>query len=79
VLDRWQSPRSKANYPSGWRLRIPSEEIDVRIEPLVADQELDVSFRYWEGAVKIEGSSPGKGYVEMTGYSEPRKAISRSR
>jgi predicted secreted hydrolase len=79
VLDRWQSPRSKASYPAGWRLRIPSEEIDVRIEPLVADQELDVSFRYWEGAVKIEGSSPGKGYVEMTGYSEPRNAISRSR
>jgi predicted secreted hydrolase len=79
VLDHWRSPRSGTSYPAGWRLRIPSEEIDVRIEPLVADQELDVSFRYWEGAVKIEGSSPGKGYVEMTGYSEPRNAISRSR
>ncbi len=79
VLDRWQSPRSGASYPSGWRLRIPSEQIDVKIEPLLADQELDVSFRYWEGAVKLEGSSPGKGYVEMTGYSELRNAISRSR
>jgi predicted secreted hydrolase len=79
VLDHWRSPRSGASYPAGWRLRVPSEAIDVRIEPLVADQELDVSFRYWEGAVKIEGSSQGKGYVEMTGYSEPRNAISRSR
>ena len=75
VLDRWQSPRSGASYPSGWRLQIPSEQIDVRIEPLLADQELDVSFRYWEGAVKIEGASlgkpvQGKGYVEMTGYTE---------
>lgn len=79
VLDHWRSPRSGASYPAGWRLRIPSERIDVQIEPLLADQELDVSFRYWEGAVKVEGSSPGKGYVEMTGYSEPRNAISRSR
>ena len=75
VLDHWQSPRSDARYPAGWRLRIPSERIDLRIEPLLADQELDVSFRYWEGAVRIEGTSLGKpvqgrGYVEMTGYTE---------
>lgn len=75
VLDRWQSPRSGASYPAGWRLRIPSGQIDVQIEPLLADQELDVSFRYWEGAVRIEGTSLGKpvqgrGYVEMTGYTE---------
>ncbi|HEX3130170.1 MAG TPA: lipocalin-like domain-containing protein [Thermoanaerobaculia bacterium] len=75
VLDHWQSPRSGATYPAGWRLRIPSEQIDVRIEPLLADQELDVSFRYWEGATRIEGTSLGKpvqgrGYVEMTGYTE---------
>jgi predicted secreted hydrolase len=74
VLDRWQSPRG-ASYPAGWRLRIPSERIDLRIEPLLADQELDVSFRYWEGAARIEGTSLGKpvqgrGYVEMTGYTE---------
>lgn len=84
VLDRWQSPRSGASYPSGWRLRIPSEQIDLRIEPLLPDQELDVSFRYWEGAVRLEGTSLGKpvqgrGYVEMTGYNEPKNAISRSR
>ncbi|MES1242613.1 MAG: lipocalin-like domain-containing protein [Acidobacteriota bacterium] len=79
ALDHWQSPRSGASYPSGWRLRIPSEQIDLRIEPLLADQELDVSFRYWEGAVRIEGSSQGRGYVEMTGYSELKKAMSRSR
>jgi predicted secreted hydrolase len=79
VLDRWQSPRSGASYPAGWRLRIPSQQLDLRIEPLLADQELDVSFRYWEGAVRIEGSSQGQGYVEMTGYSEPRNAASRSR
>lgn len=75
VLGHWQSPRSGASYPSGWRVRIPSEAMDLKIEPLLADQELDVSFRYWEGAVRITGTSLGKpvqgrGYVEMTGYTE---------
>ena len=69
VLDHWESPRSGARYPAGWRLRIPSENVDLRVEPLLADQELDVSFRYWEGAVRVAGTSHGRGYVEMTGYS----------
>jgi predicted secreted hydrolase len=74
VLDHWRSPRSGAVYPSRWRLRIPSEGaegLDLEIAPLLADQELDVSFRYWEGAVAISGTTEGRGYVEMTGYAEP--------
>jgi len=71
VLDRWQSPRSGAAYPARWRLRIPAEGLDLEITPLLADQELDVSFRYWEGAVAVSGNAQGRGYVEMTGYTEP--------
>ena len=71
VLERWKSPRSGAVYPAKWRLRIPSADLDLTIEPLLADQELDVSFRYWEGAVRIAGSFRGRGYVEMTGYTNP--------
>ena len=75
VLDHWESPRSGAVYPAGWQLRIPSADLDLKVEPLIADQELDVSFRYWEGAVRTEGTSrgrpvEGRGYVEMTGYTE---------
>jgi predicted secreted hydrolase len=74
-LDRWQSPRSGAEYPSRWRLRIPSEGLDVEVRPLLADQELDVSFLYWEGAVEISGTRSGapvtgRGYVELTGYAK---------
>jgi predicted secreted hydrolase len=41
----------------------------------VADQELNVSFDYWEGAVRIGGTWQGQtvagsGYVELTGYTE---------
>lgn len=77
VLDRWESPDSGAVYPSRWRLRIPSEELELTVAPLLADQELDVSFRYWEGAVEMEGRRrgrpvQGRGYVEMTGYEPSR-------
>ncbi|HSK81037.1 MAG TPA: lipocalin-like domain-containing protein [Thermoanaerobaculia bacterium] len=68
-LDRWKSPRSGASYPSRWRLRIPSEGLDVEVRPLLPDQELDVSFLYWEGAVEISGTVEGRGYVELTGYA----------
>ncbi len=73
VLDNWQSPHSKAVYPSKWHLSIPRQKIELDIVPIVNDQELNVSFRYWEGAVKITGSKAGreirgKGYVELTGY-----------
>ena len=32
---------------------------------------------YWEGAVRATGSHPGKGYLEMTGYAAPLKALQR--
>lgn len=68
----WTSPRSGATYPAGWRLRIPEEGLDLRIEPLLADQELAVTFRYWEGAVGIRDTASaevlGSGYLEMVGY-----------
>jgi predicted secreted hydrolase len=70
----WRSPHSGAVYPSGWRLEVPSEGIDLQIEPFLADQELNVSFVYWEGAVSVKGEHAGanvtgQGYVELTGYA----------
>ncbi len=68
VLDTWQSPESGATYPAAWTFAVPGEGIDLHIEPLLANQELRVSFTYWEGAVEIEGTQQGYGYIEMTGY-----------
>ena len=75
VLDSWQSPLGGSPYPSQWRFSIPSVGLDVRIEPYIENQELDVSLRYWEGAVRVEGTSNGRpvsgsGYVELTGYAD---------
>jgi len=75
-LGLWISPRTKKRYPAGFRLRAGSLDpglADVHIRPWRADQELDVSVAYWEGAVTAEaqGKAPGwgEGYLEMTGYT----------
>jgi predicted secreted hydrolase len=73
ALSTWQSPTG-ASYPAKWRLQVPGEALDLEITPRVANQELAVTVRYWEGAVKVQGESHGKptgghGFVEMTGYA----------
>lgn len=74
VLDHWENPLG-GTYPSRWRFRIPSEGLDIEVVPYMSDQELDTVVRYWEGAVRIEGTAngnpvEGSGYVELTGYAE---------
>jgi predicted secreted hydrolase len=66
----WTSPRSGAAYPAGWSIDIPGQNLQLSLSPLIADQELDVGFHYWEGAVTITagGKAVGRGYVELTGY-----------
>ncbi len=73
VLDRWSSPVDGTLYPSRWRVRIPALGLELDVRSRVPDQELDLGFRYWEGAVAVEGrtadgSVEGWGYAELTGY-----------
>lgn len=67
VLDRHRAP-SGVEYPSQWKIEVADLEIEVR--PLLADQEMTTSIPYWEGAVLVEGSHQGRGFVEMTGYGK---------
>ena len=74
VAGTWRSPHSGADYPAGWNVKLPSENLSLTIKPYLADQELNVSFIYWEGAVQVSGEAGGKqvsgsGYVELTGYA----------
>ena len=73
----WKSSKSGTNYPSGWLIRVPIKELELRLRPTVKDQELTTRkstlVNYWEGSVLIEGRLKGKdvhgqGYVELTGY-----------
>ncbi len=74
VRDYWTSGRTGTRYPSNWRLSVLDNDMQLQIEPYLPDQELDVSVRYWEGAVKVIGTHKGMpvhgdGYVELVGYS----------
>jgi predicted secreted hydrolase len=73
-LASWKSPHSGATYPAGWSVKVPQLGLSLKIEPWLADQELNVSYSYWEGAVRIQGQRQGQpvggnGYVELTGYN----------
>jgi predicted secreted hydrolase len=74
VEDTWRSPHTGATYPARWTVIVPAVNLELKIAPLLADQELTVSYAYWEGAVQVEGQRAGQafrghGYVEMTGYA----------
>jgi predicted secreted hydrolase len=74
VTDTWNSPAG-GEYPAGWRLSVPSEELELRVVPVMDDQELFTTVRYWEGAVDVSGEHAGtgvegRGYVELAGYAD---------
>ena len=68
---------SGADYPAGWVIDIPAEDLSIELTPTVADQELDTRATtgviYWEGSQIVtatRGSQRlgGEAYVELTGY-----------
>jgi len=69
----WKSSRTGVGYPVAMQVN------DLRLEPLMADQELDsrasTGTIYWEGAVTaFRNQNPvGRGYLELTGYWKPMK------
>lgn len=73
ALGSWKSPHTGIEYPAGWRIRIPSRNLDLEITPTVKDQELRVEgstgASYWEGRCTVSGESvSGNAYVELVGY-----------
>ena len=75
VVGEWTSPESGVGYPTRWRLELPSEGLTVDIAPVFDAQEMDVSVRYWEGAIVVrghDGGGPvaGRGYMELAGYAD---------
>ena len=78
ITDRWTSPRTGADYPAGWRISVPGEDLAIDLEPTVADQELDTRATtgvvYWEGSQQVTATRDGlrlggEAYVELTGYA----------
>jgi predicted secreted hydrolase len=53
------------------------EKLTLEIIPYLEDQEMNVSYIYWEGAVRVRATLAnqeiiGNGYVEMTGYAQTK-------
>ena len=75
VEDTWHSPATGSRYPRRWHIRVPPLQLDFQVTPLLDNQELDLSVRYWEGAVTVRGTRGGRlplrgsGYMELTGYA----------
>jgi Predicted secreted hydrolase len=78
VTDRWVSRATGADYPAGWTVRIPGDDLTITLRPTVADQELDTRATtgvvYWEGSQRVHATRngatlAGEGYVELTGYA----------
>jgi predicted secreted hydrolase len=83
-LGQWRSPVTKTDYPSTWRLEIPSLGADLTIVPALRSQELDTRGTtmviYWEGATSVSGRLAGRhvdgrGYVELVGYDRSHEDL----
>ena len=87
VLDHWLSPHTGGNYPSGWRIVLPEEGLDMVLEPVIDDQEIPAipfgnqAAAYWEGRADAfdyeTGERIGKSFVELSGYVDPDPLIWR--
>ncbi|MBV8974919.1 MAG: hypothetical protein JOY74_07345 [Sinobacteraceae bacterium] len=76
VTASWTN-RSRDRYPAGWHIRVPALELDLTVQPALAEQELRTIPPYWEGAVDVRGTRAGhtvggRGYVELVGYARER-------
>jgi len=72
----WTSPHTGARYPSGWQVNLPEIPAELKVTPLVVDQEMVMeksNIVYWEGTCEVSGTwsgepVQGRAYVELSGY-----------
>jgi predicted secreted hydrolase len=79
---RWTSPKTGTSYPVEWTIVLPGRSTELRVTPLLDEQELvttrSTGIAYWEGAIEIRGTWEGQpvtghGYLELTGYAEQHR------
>jgi predicted secreted hydrolase len=70
---KWRSDKTGISYPVVWDIKVPKKNIDITIKSNVENGEIDARLStynvYWEGAVRVEGTHTGKGFMELSGYS----------
>ena len=69
----WRSPIDGIEYPAAWTISVPAHGLSLQVEPYLQQQELDLTFRYWEGAVRVRGTiDPAAEQRGTTGNNAPR-------
>ncbi len=75
---RYWEDKTGIHWPVGWQLSLKDEQFF--IEALVDDQLMDTGILYWEGIVGVtdaDGTSVGRGYMELTGYDTHPATLNR--
>ena len=72
ALGTWSASAS-CTYPFGWDVAVPSKGLELRVVPLIQNQDIWVPGvdHYYEGASSVTGSARGKAYVELFGFCAP--------
>ena len=70
----WKSKKTGTIYPLSWEIKIPEENITLKVESLINNQEVNFgTINYWEGPLSVAGTIGGKkvkgnGFMELVGY-----------
>ena len=66
---KWISNKSNIVYPTEWAIDIPSKNINLTVKSINENNEFDAMLTtyniYWEGAIKVQGSHTGLGFMEL--------------
>ncbi len=54
--------------PTTWDIAFPEQELQISVSAIYPDSWMGTLVSYWEGPVRVNGSHPGIGYLEMSGY-----------
>jgi len=63
--------------PLRWTVSVPRFGVEAEVTALNPGAWTGARFRYWEGPVRVTGSRPGRGYLEMTGGQVAPPSASR--
>ncbi|NNE78879.1 MAG: iron ABC transporter permease [Silicimonas sp.] len=56
------------DVPTVWDISLPARDMSIRVAAVYPESWMGTRIPYWEGPVTVEGSHPGQGYLEMSGY-----------
>lgn len=70
---KWGSAKTGVAYPIEWKIVIPDKNIDLVLRSIVKNNEFDARAStgkiYWEGALSVQGTHVGQGFMRLQGYS----------